>query len=93
MPNADLKEGIWGRGRVNEANVAMSATETLTTNERVLGADLFVEYTPAKGDEPEVPRSIGEEDFPDHRAAVYVKTAREGVSASACCLRNSAPTR
>ncbi len=39
VPNADLKEGIWGEAGVNEANVAMSATETLTTNERVLGAD------------------------------------------------------
>ena len=38
VPNADLKEGIWGEAGVNEANVAMSATETLTTNERVLGA-------------------------------------------------------
>ena len=43
VPNADLKEGIWGEAGVNEANVAMSATETLTTNERVLGADPFVE--------------------------------------------------
>ena len=49
VPNADLKEGIWGEAGVNEANVAMSATETLTTNERVLGADPFVELTPAKG--------------------------------------------
>ena len=48
VPNADLKEGIWGEAGVNEANVAMSATETLTTNERVLGADPFVELTPAK---------------------------------------------
>ena len=35
VPNADTKEGIWGEAGVNEANVAMSATETLTTNERV----------------------------------------------------------
>ena len=78
MPNADLKEGIWGEAGVNEANVAMSATETLTTNERVLGADPFVEYTPAKGDEPEVPGGIGEEDFLTI-VLPYVKTAREGV--------------
>ena len=69
VPNADLKEGIWGEAGVNEANVAMSATETLTTNERVLGADPFVELTPAKGKEgeegyePEVAGGIGEEDF------------------------------
>ena len=79
VPNADLKEGIWGEAGVNEANVAMSATETLTTNERVLGADPFVEYTPAKGDEPEVPGGIGEEDFLTI-VLPYVKTAREGVA-------------
>ena len=85
MPNADLKEGIWGEAGVNEANVAMSATETLTTNERVLGADPFVELTPAKGKkgedgyEPEVPGGIGEEDFLT-LVLPYVKTAREGVT-------------
>ena len=78
VSNADLKEGIWGEAGVNEANVAMSATETLTTNERVLGADPFVEYTPANGDEPEVPGGIGEEDFLTI-VLPYVKTAREGV--------------
>ncbi len=79
VPNADLKEGIWGEAGVNEANVAMSATETLTTNERVLGADPFVEYQ-ARGreGEPEVPGGIGEEDFLTI-VLPYVKTAREGV--------------
>ncbi|MBT1161392.1 C69 family dipeptidase [Bifidobacterium sp. SO1] len=83
-PNADLKEGIWGEAGINEANVAMSATETLTTNERVLGADPFVEYQPAKGDpdsddyEPEVLGGIGEEDFVT-LVLPYIKTAREGV--------------
>jgi len=78
VPNADLKEGIWGEAGVNEANVAMSATETLTTNERVLGADPFVELVPAKGDEPETPGGIGEEDFLT-LVLPYIKTAREGV--------------
>ncbi|KFI54483.1 C69 family dipeptidase [Bifidobacterium callitrichos] len=85
VPNADRKEGIWGEAGVNEANVAMSATETLTTNERVLGADPFVELVPAKGKpgedgyEPEVPGGIGEEDFLTI-VLPYVKTAREGVA-------------
>ena len=84
VPNADLKEGIWGEAGVNEANVAMSATETLTTNERVLGADPFVELVPARGREgedgyvPETPGGIGEEDFLT-LVLPYVKTAREGV--------------
>ena len=85
VPNADLKEGIWGEAGVNEANVAMSATETIAVNERVLGADPFVELTPAKGKEsedgyePEVPGGIGEEDFLT-LVLPYVKTAREGVA-------------
>ena len=85
VPNADLKDGIWGEAGVNEANVAMSATETLTTNERVLGADPFVERVPAKGREgedgyePEIPGGIGEEDFLTI-VLPYVKTAREGVA-------------
>lgn len=78
VPNADLKQGIWGEAGVNEANVAMSATETITTNERVLGADPFVEYQPARGDEPEVPGGIGEEDMLTI-VLPYIKTAREGV--------------
>ena len=65
VPNADTKEGIWGEAGVNEANVAMSATETLTTNERVLGADPFVELIAAQGKpgedgyKPEIPGGIG----------------------------------
>ncbi len=84
VPNADRKEGLWGEAGVNEANVAMSATETLTTNERVLGADPFVELVAAKGKEgepgyePEVPGGIGEEDFLTI-VLPYVRTAREGV--------------
>lgn len=84
VPNADLKEGIWGEAGVNEANVAMSATETITSNERVLGADPLVEYVPAQGREGEegyqaaVPGGIGEEDFLTI-VLPYVKTAREGV--------------
>ncbi|PLS26173.1 C69 family dipeptidase [Bifidobacterium parmae] len=85
VPNADRKEGIWGEAGVNEANVAMSATETLTTNERVLGADPFVERVPAHGTpgdadyEPEIPGGIGEEDFLTI-VLPYVRTAREGVA-------------
>lgn len=37
-PNVNQKEGIWAACGVNEANVAMTATETITSNPRVLGA-------------------------------------------------------
>lgn len=84
VPNADLHIGEWGEAGVNEANVAMSATETITTNERVLGADPLVEYVAAKGMEgedgyePAVPGGLGEEDFVTV-VLPYIKTAREGV--------------
>lgn len=84
VPNADLKEGVWGEAGVNEANVAMSATETLTSNPRVLGADPLVELVKAKGNPgeenyvPEVAGGIGEEDFLTI-VLPYVRTAREGV--------------
>ena len=42
MPNADSKEGIWAAAGVNSANIAMTATETLTSNYRVTAADPFV---------------------------------------------------
>lgn len=83
-PNAILKDGIWGEAGVNSANVGMSATETLTTNERVLGADPFVERVRAKGKPgeegyvPGIAGGIGEEDFLTITLP-YAKTAREGV--------------
>lgn len=42
MPNAVPGKGIWGEAGVNSANVAMSETETITSNARVLGADPLV---------------------------------------------------
>ncbi len=83
-PNAVAGEGVWGEAGINAANVAMSATETLTTNERVLGADPLVEYRPAEGApgqqgyRPEQPGGIGEEDFLTI-VLPYIRTAREGV--------------
>lgn len=77
-PNAELSNGNWSANGINEANVAMSATETITSNPRVLGADPLVVYKPGKGKEKEVPGGIGEEDFVTI-VLPYVKTAREGV--------------
>lgn len=84
VPNADLHIGLWAEAGVNEANVAMSATETITSNERVLGADPLVELQPARGKEgdadyqPEVPGGIGEEDMVT-LVLPYIRSAREGV--------------
>ena len=78
MPNAVEGKGIWAAGGVNEAGVGMTATETITSNPRVLGADPLVEYIPAKGGQPEVPGGIGEEDIV-YLVLPYIHTAREGV--------------
>lgn len=84
VPDAVPLDGIWGEAGINSANVAMSATETLTTNPRVLGADPLVELVEAKGDpadsdyQPERPGGIGEEDFLTV-VLPYIHSAREGV--------------
>ena len=49
MPNAVEGKGIWAAAGVNAANVGMTATETITSNPRVLGADPLVVYQPARG--------------------------------------------
>ncbi|VWL85628.1 C69 family dipeptidase [Oceanivirga miroungae] len=66
-PNAVYeKEGIWGAFGVNELNISMTATETITSNERVLAADPLVEG------------GIGEEDIVTITLP-YIKSARDGV--------------
>ena len=84
VPNALSNEGIWAAAGVNEANVAMTATETLTSNERVLGADPLVYFKKACGKEgdgdytPEVRGGISEEDMVT-LVLPYIHSAREGV--------------
>ena len=65
-PDAVPVQGIWGEAGINECNVAMSETETLTSNPRVLGADPLVEG------------GIGEEDMLTI-VLPYIHSAREGV--------------
>ena len=78
MPNVDPKEGIWGASGINEKNVSMSATETITTNPRVLGADPYVEYYYDENKKKEVKGGIGEEDLVV-LVLPYISSAREGV--------------
>lgn len=66
VPNANGKDGVWGEAGINEAHVAMTETETITSNARVLGAD------------PLVPDGIGEEDMLT-LVLPYIHSAREGV--------------
>ncbi len=66
VPNAIDDVGIWAGCGINEKNIAMTATETITSNERVQGADPLVE------------NGIGEEDITT-LVLPYINSAREGV--------------
>ncbi len=94
MPNAFREiQGIWGALGVNEVNVAMTATETITSNPRVLGADPLVKYIPQtgikgeEGYEPEQFGGIGEEDLVTI-ILPYIKSAKEGVERLGYLLEN-----
>lgn len=77
-PDAAPHKGIWAACGVNEKEVGMSATETITSNERVLGADPLVEYRKKTDTEEEKIGGIGEEDFVV-LILPYINSAREGV--------------
>ena len=65
-PEADESQGVWAASGINSANVAMTATETITTNAKVLAID------------PLVKEGIGEADFVSI-VLPYIRSAREGV--------------
>ena len=78
-PSVDPKEGIWAATGINAAGVGMTATETITSNPRVLAADPLVELKKAKSHrEKEIPGGIGEEDIVV-LVLPYIHSAREGV--------------
>ena len=78
-PSVDDKHGIWAACGINQYNVGMTATETITSNSRVLGSDPLVEYKKAKNKkEKDIPGGIGEEDLVV-LVLPYIKTAKEGV--------------
>lgn len=66
-PGASGKNGIWAAAGINDATVAMTATETITTNSRIQGIDPLVEEG-----------GLGEEDFVT-LTLPYIHSAREGV--------------
>ena len=65
-PDAIEGGGIYGESGINSLNIAMTATETITSNPLILGSD------------PLVYSGIGEEDFLTI-VLPYIKSAREGV--------------
>ena len=78
-PSVDTSKGIWAATGINAANIGMTATETITTNPRVLAADPLVELRKAeKRGEKEIPGGIGEEDIVV-LVLPYIRSAREGV--------------
>ncbi len=79
-PNVNPEaEGIWAATGINAANVGMTATETITSNPRVLSADPLVRYQKAKSRrEKDIPGGIGEEDMVV-LVLPYIRSAREGV--------------
>ncbi|MBR2672062.1 MAG: C69 family dipeptidase [Oscillospiraceae bacterium] len=78
-PSVDPANGIWAATGINAANVGMTATETITSNPRVLAADPLVVYKKAKKrGEKDVPGGIGEEDIVV-LVLPYIRSAREGV--------------
>lgn len=79
VPNADIeKEGIWAASGINACNVAMTATETITSNPRVLGADPLVKYEKETKTKPRKIGGLGEEDLVTVTLP-YIRSAREGV--------------
>ena len=79
VPNVNKEHGVWPACGINAANVGMNATETVTTNARVMGADPFVCLRPKKNSrDKEIPGGIGEEDLVT-LVLPYIRSAREGV--------------
>lgn len=72
-PDSDNSKGIWACNGTNERNISMTATETITTNPRVLGADPLLKNSKDKKE-----GGLGEEDFVTVTLP-YIKSAREGV--------------
>ena len=78
-PSVDPANGVWAATGINAAGVGMTATETITSNPRVLAADPPVELKKARSRrEKEVPGGIGEEDIVV-LVLPYIRSAREGV--------------
>ena len=92
MPNAVEGKGIWAAAGVNAANVGMTATETITSNPRVLGADPLVVYQPAMGDTPEVPGGIARRISSIWCCPISTRPGR-AWSGWAACWRPTAPMK
>ena len=85
-PSVNPENGVWAATGINAAGVGMTATETITSNPRVLAADPLVELKKARSRRgKETPGGIGEEDIVV-LVLPYIRTAREGVERLAALL-------
>lgn len=66
-PDASNENGIWAAAGINSDNIAMTATETITTNARIQGIDPLLQEG-----------GLGEEDFVT-LTLPYIHSAQEGV--------------
>ncbi len=79
IPNVNPEQGLWPACGVNSMNVAMTATESISSNPLVLGADPLVYYKKSeKRGQKDISGGIGEEDLVSI-VLPYIKSAREGV--------------
>lgn len=78
-PSVNTENGLWPACGINAVNVAMTASETITSNPRVMGADPYVVYKKKEGKKgTETAGGIGEEDLVA-LVLPYIRSAREGV--------------
>ncbi len=92
MPNAVEGKGIWAASGVNAANVGMTATETITSNPRVLGADPLVVYQPAGTASRKSPAASAKRILFTSSCPTSILPAR-ACSVWASCWKSTAPMR
>ena len=92
MPNAVDGEGIWAASGVNAAHVAMTATETITSNRECSVQILWSSISGRETETKEISGGIGEEDIVC-LVLPYIRSARAGVERLGICLKRTEPTR
>src|SRR5699024_9081123 len=77
-PDVSGKNGIWGAAGINAENVAMTATETITTNSRIQGVDPLLD--PSEG-------GLGD------RKSTRLNSSHVSISYAVFCLKKKKETK